>query len=113
MAHQCEICQFIDRVKSPDVDSEKNECFVKRNAPYSYRPFKGAELTIPLSCQNFSHIQTGKFTLKGGTRVTIHATPDEPNPVKALERRLYSRSAEQQRELERLAAWNEAPKQAQ
>ena len=113
MTHQCEICQFIDRVKTPDADSEKNECFVKRTAPYSYRPFKGAKVTIPLSCQKFSHINTGRFSLQGGLRVTIHATPDEPNPIKALERRLYGRSAEQQRELERLAAWNEASKQAE
>lgn len=109
MAHQCEICQFVDRVAKPDMDSEQNDCFVKRNAPYSYRPFKGAETTIPLSCQNFSHIRTGRFTLRqGGTKVTIHATPEEPNPVKALERRLYNRNAEQQAELERLDAWNKA-----
>lgn len=75
----CALCQSIKRVQpvSPEEPSQ-NECFVMRRWVEDYAPFKGDKRTIRLFCDNFSHIKTAVFTLRGGGQKTVRASQEMP-----------------------------------
>lgn len=88
MTHQCEICQYIEQVKTPDKSEDKNTCYSSLEESRLYQPFPKNDEAILVTCTNFSHIHTGKFTLRGGKKLTIQATKKEPNVMLALQRQI-------------------------
>lgn len=86
MTHQCEICQYSQRVKTPDEKEEQNACFVSINWSHLYQPFPKSNETVLITCTNFSHIQTGTFTLRNGKKLVVGATKEEPNVMLACQK---------------------------
>jgi hypothetical protein len=75
----CALCQSIKRIQPIGQDEpSQNQCFVMSRRIEDYAPFQQDKRTIRLFCDNFSHIKTAVFTLRGGGRKTVRATPERP-----------------------------------
>lgn len=80
MIKMCELCQSIKKIEPVDAEwSTQNQCYETRSYFEDYKPFKGSNQTVRLTCKNFSHIKTAVLNFRGGGRKVMRATPDTPN----------------------------------